>query len=220
MKHWGEHKSPDSYLVDFCAMKIEHNETFPSFNRRFCSIYHGMPLDIRPTETTSMIYYVMALHSKLALLLLERKSSSLSILFEDALEVEENIHVSRRIREQTNFENLHKFELVECQCSSESEQKGNDYEAVSEQQQATKIISDCESDPSTFANLSRDRYSYKVYDQFTNLVKPMITHDCIDNYIFIADQNLCYSNTTLSLFFERYSREEVKGVDDHKVIIK
>ena len=48
----------------------------------------------------------------------------------------------------------------------------------------------------------------------------MITHDHIDNYIFIADQNLCYSNTTLSSFSEHYSEEEVKGFDDHKVIIK
>jgi hypothetical protein len=98
VKHWGEHKSPYSYLVDFYAMKKEHNETLSTFNRRFCSIYHAMPLEIRPTETTAMIYYVMELHSKLSLLLLERKSSSLSILFEDALEVEENIHVSRRIQ--------------------------------------------------------------------------------------------------------------------------
>jgi hypothetical protein len=48
----------------------------------------------------------------------------------------------------------------------------------------------------------------------------MITHDCIDNYIFIVDQNICYSNTALSSFSEHYSEEEVKGFDDHKVIIK
>jgi hypothetical protein len=179
-----------------------------------------MPLDMWPADTTAMIYYVMALHSKLSLLLLERKYSSSSVMFEDALEVEENIHVFRRIREQTDFENLHKFELAECQYSLESKQKGNDYEAVLEKQQVAKIISDCESDPSTFTKLSRDRYSYKVYDQFTNPFKPMITHDCIDNYIFIADQNLCYSNTALSSFSEHYSKEEVKGFDDHKVIIK
>jgi hypothetical protein len=41
MKHWGEHKSPDSYLVDFYALKREQNETLPAFNRRFCSIYHA-----------------------------------------------------------------------------------------------------------------------------------------------------------------------------------
>jgi hypothetical protein len=68
-----------------------------------------MPLEIGPTETTAMIYYVMGLHSKLSLLLLEKKSSSLSSLFEDALEVEENMYASRRIRKQDDFENLQKI---------------------------------------------------------------------------------------------------------------
>jgi hypothetical protein len=45
-----------------------------------------------------MIYYVKGLHSQLALLLLEINSSSLSRLFEDALEVDENIYASKRIR--------------------------------------------------------------------------------------------------------------------------
>ena len=58
-----------------------------------------------------MIYYVMGLHSKLALIPLERKYSSLSIMFEDALEVEENICASRRILEQFDFENHHLPEL-------------------------------------------------------------------------------------------------------------
>jgi hypothetical protein len=98
MKHWGENKSLDSYLADFYALKREHNETFHVFNRRFCNIYHGMPLEIRPTEIVAMIYYVMGLHSKLVLLL-ERKTSSLRSLFEDALEVEENIYASRKIQE-------------------------------------------------------------------------------------------------------------------------
>jgi hypothetical protein len=48
----------------------------------------------------------------------------------------------------------------------------------------------------------------------------MINRDCIDNYIFIANQNICYSNTALSSFSEHYSEEEVKGFYDHKVIIK
>jgi hypothetical protein len=54
-------------------------------------------LDIWPTEIVAMIYYVMALHSKLSLLLLEKKYSSLRSLFEDAQGLEENIRASRRI---------------------------------------------------------------------------------------------------------------------------
>jgi len=99
-----------------------------------------MPMEIQPTETSAMIYYVMGLYSQLSLLLLERNSLSLSRLFEDALEVEENIHASRRIREQVDFENLHLLEPTECQYSSDFEQEGNDYEEDSEQQQAGEFI--------------------------------------------------------------------------------
>ena len=65
-----------------------------------------MPSYIRPKETSAMIYYAMVLHSELTLLLLERKSSSLRQLFEDAEEVEENIRASRRIHDQDCFENM------------------------------------------------------------------------------------------------------------------
>ena len=123
MKYWGNNKSTDSYLVDFYDLKREHNETLLVFNRRFCSIYHGMPLEIRPTEIVAMIYYVMGLHSKLSLLLLERRSSLLSNLFEDALGVEENICASRRIQEWVKFENLYAHEKTECQYVSEFEQE-------------------------------------------------------------------------------------------------
>jgi hypothetical protein len=76
----------------------------------------------------------MGLHSELALLLLERKSQSVTQFFEDAQEVEENIHVSRRIRDQYFFENLQVYEQEECQYTSDSEQESNELETVLEQQ--------------------------------------------------------------------------------------
>ena len=84
------------------------------FNRRFYGNYHDMPLEIRHIETVSMVYYIMAQHSEIFLLLLERKSSSLRSLFEDAQGVEENICASRRIQEQGDFENLHAHEQTGC----------------------------------------------------------------------------------------------------------
>jgi hypothetical protein len=50
-----------------------------------------MPIEIRPTDTAAMVYYVMDQHSELVLLLRERKSTYLSQLFMDAEEVEENL---------------------------------------------------------------------------------------------------------------------------------
>jgi hypothetical protein len=144
LKYWGEYKSLDSYLADFYALKREQDEALPVFNRRFYRVYHDMPLEVRPTETFAMIYYIIGLHSELALLLLERKSPSLIQLFEDAREVEENIHASRRIRDRDFFENLQVHEQVNCQYILDSEQKSSEYEADKEQQPEGEYISDSE----------------------------------------------------------------------------
>ena len=86
---------------------------------------------------------------------------------------------------------------AECQYTSAFEQPSNEFEADLEQHQACKFSSYCEPNSSTFVEYSRDRYSCKFYNQFENQVKPMITYYCIGNYIFLAEHNLCHSNTAL-----------------------
>jgi hypothetical protein len=63
-------------------------------------VYHNMPVEIRPTETAAMVYYVMNQHLELVLHLRERKSTSLSQLFMDDGEVEENLQACGRIQSQ------------------------------------------------------------------------------------------------------------------------
>jgi hypothetical protein len=134
LKYWGKYKSLDSYLADIYALKREQDEALPVFNRRFYRAYHDMPLEVRPTKTAAMMYYVMGLHSDLVLLLLEWKSSSLTQLFEDSQEVEENIWASRRIRDRDFLENLQVHEQAECQYNSDFEHESYELETVLEQQ--------------------------------------------------------------------------------------
>ena len=101
---WGENKSLDQYLIDFYTLRRGKEEALVVFNRRFYSVYHSIPLEIRPTKIAAMVYYVMAQHSDLVLFLLERKSTSLSHLFEDAKGVEKKIRASRRIQDPVYFE--------------------------------------------------------------------------------------------------------------------
>jgi hypothetical protein len=113
-KYWSEKKSFDLYLADFYALRRGEDEVMFVFNRRLYNIYHDMPLEIRPIETVSMVYYIMAQHSKIFLLLLERKSSSLGCLFEDAQDIEEKICASQRVRDPVYFEDLHAEEQGNC----------------------------------------------------------------------------------------------------------
>jgi hypothetical protein len=126
-KHWGENKCLDQCLNDFCTLKREKEESLTVFNRRFHRTYYDIPLEIQPTEIAAMVYYLMAQHNELVLLLLERKSSSLGNLFEDAREVEENIHASRWIRMQADSENLRTYEQEDCGYISDFEQESTKY---------------------------------------------------------------------------------------------
>jgi hypothetical protein len=95
LKCWGENKSLDQYLVDFNALRRGEEEALVVFNMRFYSVYHSMPVEIRPSETVAMVYYEMAQHSDLVLLLRERKDSSLRRLFEDTEEAKRTYGLAR-----------------------------------------------------------------------------------------------------------------------------
>ena len=68
-----------------------------------------MPMEIRPSKKLAMVYYVMDQHSDLVFFLLERKSSSLRQLFEDAKGVEENIQACKMLRYQAHVEDMQAY---------------------------------------------------------------------------------------------------------------
>jgi hypothetical protein len=129
LKCWGENKSLDQYWFEFNALRRGEEEALDVFNMRFYSVYHSMPMEIRPTKTVAMVYYVMAQHPELVLLLRERKYSSLRHLFEDVEEVEENIRASKGVHMQAYLENLHVPKEEDYQHVSDSEQEDSDYES-------------------------------------------------------------------------------------------
>ena len=76
-------------------MRRGEEEALDVFNMRFYNVYHSMTVEIRPTKIVAMVYYVMTQHLELILLPRERKYSLLRHLFEDVVEVEENIRSSK-----------------------------------------------------------------------------------------------------------------------------
>ena len=77
LRHWGENKSFDQYLIEFNALNREEDEALLTFNRRFHNFYYSMSNDIQPSENASMLYYIEAQHLDLVFYLRERRSSSL-----------------------------------------------------------------------------------------------------------------------------------------------
>ena len=59
-RSWGGNRSFDQYLTNFFTFKRGKEEDLVVFNIRFYSVYHSMPLEIKPIEISAMVYYVMA----------------------------------------------------------------------------------------------------------------------------------------------------------------
>jgi hypothetical protein len=166
LKCWGENKSLDQYWFEFNALRRGEEEALVVFNRRFYSVYHSMPMEIRPTETVSMVYYVMAQHPELVLLLRERKSSSLRHLFEDVEEVEENIRASKGVHVQAYLENLHVHKQEDCQYVSDSEQEDCQYVSDSEHEDI-EYESDLEQQQGSSEDNEGKRFSLvPIYDDY------------------------------------------------------
>jgi hypothetical protein len=83
-----------------------------------------------------------------------------------------------------------------------------------EQQQACEFISDSGHNSSIFVEYSRNRYESEFYDQFANQDEPMITDDCIGNYMFLTDPYSYDFNIVLSSSSEHFSEEKVIMMDD------
>jgi hypothetical protein len=220
LKCWGENKSLDQYWFEFNALRRGEEEAFAVFNRRFYNVYRSMHVEIRPTEIAAMVYYVMAQHPELVLPSRERKSSSLRHLFEDAVEVEENIKASKWVHSQAYLKNLHVHEQEDCQSVSDSEQEDSEYESDLEQQQGSRYDSQLESGSSTFADFSMGRNAYQSYDQFPEHFEHVALADCIDNCMFLADHSYDVPNPAAPLYCDHSYEEETITVDDQELVSK
>ena len=94
LKHWGERRDHLYYITEFSNLKRENGESISNFTKRFNNMYSKIPTEIKPTGTSAMITYANAFDSEFCLLLRERRSASLSLMQDAALEVESNILAS------------------------------------------------------------------------------------------------------------------------------
>ena len=129
-------------------------------------------------------------------------------MLREGSEVETSLKSCKHMGKQ----NVRILQILSSQVTS-LKQIWNNSKHVSFLQIVNQILQHLEGIPETGIHVNH-------YNQFENQVKPMITYDCIGNYIFLADHNLCHSNNALSLSSEHYSEEEVIVFDDHKLITK
>ena len=61
-------------------------------------VYNSIPADIKALVGVAKLHYVDAFENEFALLLTDKKSTSLPVIFQDSLEVEDNMMESGKLK--------------------------------------------------------------------------------------------------------------------------
>ena len=94
----GERRDQLYYIIEFSNLRRENGESVSNFTKRFNNMYSKIPTEIKPTGTSAMITYANSFNSDFCLLLIERRSASLSLMQDVSLEVESNILASQKVK--------------------------------------------------------------------------------------------------------------------------
>ena len=141
-------------------------------------------------------------------------------MFQDVVEVEENIRASKWVHRHAYLENLHVHEQEDCQFVSDFEQEDSEYESDMEQQQGSKYDSQLESGSSTFADFSMGMNAYQSYDQFPEHFDHVAEVDCIHNCMFLDDHSYDVLNPSAPLYCNHPYEEETTTIDDQELVSK
>jgi hypothetical protein len=87
-KHWGDQRDFVYYITEFKNLRKKNSESVSNFTKIFNRMYGKIPTEIKPSDAFAKITYSDAFDSDFYLLLRERRSPSLSLMQDVALEVE------------------------------------------------------------------------------------------------------------------------------------
>jgi ribonuclease HI len=98
LKHWGERRDLLYYISEFGNLKREDGESVSDFIKRFNKMFGKIPAEIKPSDASAKITFSAAFDSEFCLILRERRSATLALMQDAALEVESNITASQKLK--------------------------------------------------------------------------------------------------------------------------
>jgi ribonuclease HI len=98
LKHWGERRDLLYYITEFGNLRRENGESVSDFTKRFNKMFGKIPAEIKPTDASTKITYSSAFDPEFCLILRERRSATLALMQDVALEVESNIVASQKLK--------------------------------------------------------------------------------------------------------------------------
>jgi hypothetical protein len=98
LRQWGEKKDHLYYLTEFRALRKKTSESVLEFIQRFNKLYHKIPAEVKPSQPAAKVTFAGAFDSDFSLLLRERRSTTLSGMQDDAIEIESNMMASGKLK--------------------------------------------------------------------------------------------------------------------------
>jgi hypothetical protein len=98
LRQWGEKKDHLYYLTEFRALRKKTSETVLEFIQIFNKLYHKIPTEVKPSQPAAKVTFAGAFDSDFALLLRERRSTTLAGMQDDAIEIESNMMASKKLK--------------------------------------------------------------------------------------------------------------------------
>jgi hypothetical protein len=85
-------------LTEFGSLKKKQNEFVLDFIKIFNKLYNRIPTEVKPSQPTVKIAFVVSFDPYFSLLLRERRSTTLIGMQDDVLEIESNMITSRNAK--------------------------------------------------------------------------------------------------------------------------
>jgi ribonuclease HI len=98
LKYWGERRDLLYYMSEFGNLKRGDEESVSDFIKRFNKMFGKIPAEIKPSDASAKITFSAAFDADFCLILRERRSSTLALMQDAALEVESNISASQKLK--------------------------------------------------------------------------------------------------------------------------
>ena len=94
MDKWGDKREHRHALAALNTIKKTENETMIEFNKRFNDLVNSMHKDIKPSEASTLIYYIEAFSGDIDYELRDKEPTSLASAQSMAINIERNMQAS------------------------------------------------------------------------------------------------------------------------------
>jgi hypothetical protein len=85
-------------LIEFGTLRNKPSKTIYEFIQRFNKLYSKIPVEVKPSQPSAKVTFAGIFDSDFALLLRERRDTTLVVMHDDAIEIESNMMESGKLK--------------------------------------------------------------------------------------------------------------------------